>query len=494
MSSTIASTPIELDDLTPKTLDVASAMDKIENMKASASPNDDPASISLGPDPMSRRESELEARSLRGEEGAVELHPVDGGFHAWLFVFCAFMLESLVWGFGFSYGIFQDWYLKHEFKGASEASINSVGTVALAIQYSEGIIMLMFAKRYGKHLRKLMVGSLAVCVLSMFASSFATQVWQLILLQGVVYGIAAGFLYTPVISWLSEWFVARRSLAGSLIFGGSGLGGAVFPLIMTYLLENVGFRWALRVWSAMLLVLGGLAILGTKPRLPVAPTARIARPDLSLNMSFLKDPLFIAVASTIFVQGLAYFCVSLYIPSYASALGYSQIQGTIALSVFNLASVAGQIVFGYYCDIRPFTGVMIFSGLLSSILAWGLWGFAHSLSTVYVFIVAFASISGGFSSIWPPASSTVAVSQPSLVFFCFAMVKGASAVTGPLVAAALHPSKLSSASALRAGKGGWGGYGFTGITIFVGCAMAATAAMSVLSAFLRQRAVTSLRA
>lgn len=131
-------------------------------------------------------------------------------------------------------------------------------------------------------------------------------------------------------------------------------------------------------------------------------------------------------ASTILMQGLAYFCVSLvrqealqstlhalsrlhqYIPSYASALGYSRTRGTVALSVFNLASVVGmcvpsffnaslnenlgQVLFGYYCDRRPFTGVMVFSGIASSVLAYCLWGFAHTLTTVYVFIVAFASI------------------------------------------------------------------------------------------------------
>lgn len=35
---------------------------------------------------------------------------------------------------------------------------------------------------------------------------------------------------------------------------------------------------------------------------------------------------------------------------------------------------------------------MVFSGILSSILAYALWGFAHELSTVFVFVVSFASI------------------------------------------------------------------------------------------------------
>lgn len=55
-------------------------------------------------------------------------------------------------------------------------------------------------------------------------------------------------------------------------------------------------------------------------------------------------------------------------------------------------SPSGQVLFGYYCDIRPFTGVMVFSAILTSILAYGVWGFAHELSTVFVFIVFFASI------------------------------------------------------------------------------------------------------
>ena len=35
------------------------------------------------------------------EEEAVALAPVDGGIQAWTFVFCAFIVETLVWGFPF---------------------------------------------------------------------------------------------------------------------------------------------------------------------------------------------------------------------------------------------------------------------------------------------------------------------------------------------------------------------------------------------------------
>jgi hypothetical protein len=51
-------------------------------------------------------------------------------------------------------------------------------------------------------------------------------------------------------------------------------------------------------------------------------------------------------------------------------------------------------VLGWYCDIGPYTRVMILSALLSSALAYVLWGFAHNLALVFVFVVVFGSIVG----------------------------------------------------------------------------------------------------
>ena len=59
--------------------------------------------------------------------------------------------------------------------------------------------------------------ALALLVAALFLSSFATAVWQLIILQGVLYGIGAGATYAPVMLWLCEWWSARRGLACGLI-------------------------------------------------------------------------------------------------------------------------------------------------------------------------------------------------------------------------------------------------------------------------------------
>lgn len=68
---------------------------------------------------------------------------------------------------------------------------------------------------------------------------------------------------------------------------------------MTSLLESVGFRWTLRIWSGILLVFGGVAMFGAKARLPIAPSSssggttrrETERPS---DLSFMKNSLFLS--------------------------------------------------------------------------------------------------------------------------------------------------------------------------------------------------------
>lgn len=59
-----------------------------------------------------------------------ELPPMDRGMDAWLFLAACFAMEALVWGFAFSYGIFQAYYTATpEF--ANSGDIALVGTCAM---------------------------------------------------------------------------------------------------------------------------------------------------------------------------------------------------------------------------------------------------------------------------------------------------------------------------------------------------------------------------
>lgn len=76
-----------------------------------------------------------------------------------------------------SYGIFQAYYTTHPpFDTASPAAISAIGTVALAIQYVEVLLVILWCKRYPDLVKTMMWSCLALCFVSLFLSSFATKV------------------------------------------------------------------------------------------------------------------------------------------------------------------------------------------------------------------------------------------------------------------------------------------------------------------------------
>ncbi|KAH7322171.1 major facilitator superfamily domain-containing protein [Rhizoctonia solani] len=419
----------------------------------------------------------------------MSLPPVDRGFAAWSFVFAGFMLEALVWGFGFTYGVFQEYFLHHRtFGDASEAEIGAVGTVALAIQYFEALFVNLIAQQWPHRTRLMMWSALGLCCGSLLLASFATQVSHLILLQGILFGIGGGGLYAPVIIYLSEWFANRRGIAAAIIFGGAGAGGTCFPIAANFLLDKFGFRWTLRIWAAFMLVLGALALAFTRPRLPIVRPQNSDGPSLWTRLTrqhwaFLKSPLFICMSLTNIVQALAYFPVSLYMAVYTTSLGLSALDGSLVLSVFNFSSIIGQIIFGHACDVAPYQYVIVVSGTGAALSAYLLWGFAHSLGLIFAFVIVFGSLSGGFASVWPAASADIAGSEQSAFLNAYGLLtmgKGVAAIIGPLMAAALyHPEQATV-------KNTYSGYGFRDVTVFVGSMMVATAAGGVATKLVKR--------
>ncbi|TBU44775.1 MFS general substrate transporter [Dichomitus squalens] len=416
-----------------------------------------------------------------------ELAPIDRGVRAWLFCLSSFTLEMMIWGFCFSYGIFQNYYTTHPpFNSASSISIAAIGTIAIALQYTEALLISCAFGRYPDYMGYAMWFGLALYFLSIFCSSFANQVWQLIMLQGVLFGISGGLLYVPVIKLLPEWFSARRGLAGGIIFAGGGVGGFVFPYILTALLDKVGLRWTLRIWAIVTTIFCGIALLGLRPRLPVPKYPHGSRRPRFIppQLGFVKTPLFWSVSLTILLQGFSYFPVSLYIASYTTALT-TPLTATIVLSLFNSSAVAGQLLLGHLSDLYPYPWVMCASAIGSSTVAFLLWGFAKASVQLYFFAIIFGALSGGFSSTWPNAAFECAGGKPEytgIAIASTAMFKGISAVVGPILSGVL----------LDAGKGstiggafGHEGYGF--VEIFVGSCALATGAGSMLIAFTRQK-------
>lgn len=92
----------------------------------------------------------------------------------------------------------------------------------------------------------LLVGSVLECG-SLIGASYATDVWQLYLAQGIGFSIGVGFFLVTTQSVIPQWFVKRRSLAAGLAVSGTGVGSITYALASGRMIEEMGTSRSLRI-------------------------------------------------------------------------------------------------------------------------------------------------------------------------------------------------------------------------------------------------------
>ncbi|KAL2282895.1 hypothetical protein FJTKL_10270 [Diaporthe vaccinii] len=251
--------------------------------------------------------------SGQGPHREFSLPPVDTGKDAWLFLAACFVIEALVWGFPFSFGIFQKYYSSHEpFKGSGNIAI--IGTCTSGIMYLSGLPALVLNRMYPRLGRwSPMVGLLIMC-LSLALSSFATTVTQLIATQGVLYAVGGSIGYLPCILYMDEWFVRRKGLAYGIMWSGTGLAGVILPLLLEYLLSAYGHQTTLCVWACALFALTAPLAYFIKPRLPPSPVTH----PRSFNLRFAMSTPFMLYQLANVVEAIGFFLPGIHLPSYAA--------------------------------------------------------------------------------------------------------------------------------------------------------------------------------
>ena len=102
---------------------------------------------------------------------------------------------------------------------------------------------------------------LIISTVALVTASFADTVWELILTQGLLYGIGGSLLYNPMIFYLDGWFDRRKGLAFGILWAGTGISGTVMPLIIDWVLQNYGLIITLRAWAIGMVCLNPLLML-----------------------------------------------------------------------------------------------------------------------------------------------------------------------------------------------------------------------------------------
>src|ERR1700754_568739 len=140
--------------------------------------------------------------------------------------------------------------LQQEF-GWATAEISS----ALSIRFILFGLMAPFAaallNRYG--LRNVTLAAQLIVVSALATSLAMTEVWQLMLLWGVVIGIGTGMTALVLGATIAtRWFVARRGLAVGILTASVATGHLVFLPLLASLTERLGWRTALALVCCVL--------------------------------------------------------------------------------------------------------------------------------------------------------------------------------------------------------------------------------------------------
>src|SRR5437764_7390654 len=103
-----------------------------------------------------------------------------------------------------------------------------------------GILMGRLSDRFG--IIAPVTGGAVFLGLGYAAASQATSLWQFILAQGVLVGVAGSVAFAPLIADTSLWFTRNRGMAVSIIASGSYLAGTIWPPVVQHFIESHGWR------------------------------------------------------------------------------------------------------------------------------------------------------------------------------------------------------------------------------------------------------------
>jgi MFS family permease len=206
-------------------------------------------------------------------------------------------------------------------------------------------------------------------------TAYATQLWHVVILYGLVMTVGANFLGLVVfIPLLSQWFVQRRGMAISIVQSANGFARAVSAPLAQVLIFAVGWRhaylWQAVLMAALVFPLAGFfrgtdvraasAARGTAAR--TADPASTARREWTL-VAAMRTPHFWLLAAVYFFTGLGSFLVSLHQLAFAVDLGYDKLHAASVLGFGSGLAIVGTIVTGTMSD--------YIGRELSAILAYG---------------------------------------------------------------------------------------------------------------------------
>lgn len=226
--------------------------------------------------------------------------------------------------------------------------------------------------------------------------SLATRYYQFILAQGVLFGLACGMIFTPVVSTVGQYFTTKRAFAMGVVASGASVGGIVFPLVLDRLLNgtSIGFGWTIRIVGFIMLGLMVAACIVMKEALPRR------QHGFFILQAFRSRP-YVLTLLGFFFSLFGFWTPIFYIASYARTRHLNTRLAFYEVAILNGANFVGRTVPNFAADKFGAFNVNIITTLCTAFLLF-CWTKTESTAAITIFIVLYGFFQGGVVSLISP--------------------------------------------------------------------------------------------
>ena len=248
----------------------------------------------------------------------------------------------------------------------------------------------------------------------------ATSLWQFILTQGLLVGVASSVAFAPLIADTSLWFTRHRGMAVAIIASGSYLAGTVWPPVVQHFIDSAGWRrtyLGIAVFCVATMLPLALALRRRSPLTEAtSPTSHVVlrspRP-LGMSRGALQTVLIIAGLSCCVAMSMP----QVHIVAYSGDLGHGVARGAEMLSMMLGFGVVSRLASGWICDRIGGRRTLLLGSSLQA-LALVLFLPFDGLVSLYVLSALFGLFQGGIvpayavivREFYPPQQAGVRVS------------------------------------------------------------------------------------
>lgn len=210
-----------------------------------------------------------------------------------------------------------------------------------------------------KSLKTVFAVAAACMILSTIGMGLSPNIYVLYLMNALR-GIGAGLIsFVTITIFVNNWFYAKHGLATSITMGFSGISGAVFSPLFTFIIAQVGWRSTYYIAAVLLAVLlapsmllpicikpetCGMHAYGIEEKKTRTLSSEEQEEPASSTLSFLLVCL-VAICSNVIIGLVQHF------PSYALSVQLSAGVGAAMLSLALIGNIVSKLAGGTLADI-----------------------------------------------------------------------------------------------------------------------------------------------